>query len=424
MTEVPLIAHRAVKSALVRVLTHRPRQWMASDAYAERYAGRWHRAYGPMRVGFELPRAYGDVPVPLDGQLLDAFPAFGVLQTDRALVIGPHGWVIDRDGVYLPEQSLPGIASLSKVRIPRKWPERRRLRGVCLSIATDYGHANYGHFLLDGLSRLHLVERAGISIKDVDYIYCPQFRGLSTSRLMRMLGVPEDKCIPASRDEMIEADVLLSPSCPTISRNYAYWVPGFLRAAITPDVAPAHRRLYVTRRDARRRRLVNEDAILPLLARHGFEIYEKSKHPCPPKDFAQAEIVVGPHGAGLSDIAFCRPGTVVLEIIPSDHARAYFCSLARGAGLKYGYMVGRSLRERRIPSPWPSVFDFAVDERTFAEALERSLARVADGLQTRCIVEPLPAAAAIRTRDTSDDDSTMPTQAADDDGAMGSAPAF
>ncbi|MCR9138476.1 MAG: glycosyltransferase family 61 protein [Alphaproteobacteria bacterium] len=59
--------------------------------------------------------------------------------------------------------------------------------------------------------------------------------------------------------------------------------------------------------------------------------------------FARARIVVGPHGAGLSNMAFCPPGTHVIEFVPISSAdystgnfrRSHFYGLSQAAGHHY-----------------------------------------------------------------------------------------
>jgi hypothetical protein len=101
----------------------------------------------------------------------------------------------------------------------------------------------------------------------------------------------------------------------------------------------------------------------------GFEIYDPSRHLDPWLDFSQATAVIGPHGAGLTDLAFCLPGTAVLELLPSDHVYPYYCSLSQAAGLRYGYLIGQSERQRSKRAFGPSPYDFVVNERQFAGGL-------------------------------------------------------
>ena len=58
--------------------------------------------------------------------------------------------------------------------------------------------------------------------------------------------------------------------------------------------------------------------------------------------FRQAEVVVAPHGAGLANLLFCRPGTKVLEIFPASLLRTCYWSLAEALGLDYAYVFGEA----------------------------------------------------------------------------------
>ena len=46
-------------------------------------------------------------------------------------------------------------------------------------------------------------------------------------------------------------------------------------------------------------------------------------------------MVVAPHGAGLTNIVWAAPGTVLLEFMPRRHANPCFMDLAAQAGLVY-----------------------------------------------------------------------------------------
>ena len=72
--------------------------------------------------------------------------------------------------------------------------------------------------------------------------------------------------------------------------------------------------------------------------------------------FAEAECIVGPHGAGLTNLAFAAPGAAVVELFARDYVNECFWALASTVeGLRYRYLVGdgtpvRSRRNRGVAS--------------------------------------------------------------------------
>jgi len=76
------------------------------------------------------------------------------------------------------------------------------------------------------------------------------------------------------------------------------------------------RRLYISRRKARARAVLNESKLEPLLRKYHFEIvvmegmsFQKQVEMC-----ASAGVLIGPHGAGLTNLLYCPPGSRIGEI--------------------------------------------------------------------------------------------------------------
>jgi hypothetical protein len=104
----------------------------------------------------------------------------------------------------------------------------------------------------------------------------------------------------------------------------------------------ADRRLFVSRGGARLRRLKNEDALKPELTRRGFEWFtpRADDHKAQIEAFQSASVVVTVHGAALTNLLFCRPGTLVVELFPSNHIKSPYCWLAMRLGLRYCPVFG------------------------------------------------------------------------------------
>ena len=272
---------------------------------------------------------------------------------------------MSRKGELLPEHTWYGTHTAEmehRLRRGRQPHRVERVGGTALSLATRSADSNYGHFLLDSVGRLALVEKAGIGMDRIDHVV-GAVPSEGARRILKRAGVPLDRLILTREGVSIQPDVLLAPTFPGTRRNYLPWLVEFLRkAGPAPPDGPA-RRLYIQRKATRR--VLNEAQLLPMLEEHGFEIYDPAEHPDPPADFAAASIVVGAHGAGLADLAFCRPGTCVLELIPEDHVMPYWYTVSEAGGLRYGYLIGDVQ-----PSPLgASKSDVTIDAHDFQLAL-------------------------------------------------------
>jgi hypothetical protein len=106
------------------------------------------------------------------------------------------------------------------------------------------------------------------------------------------------------------------------------------------------RKIYVSRRDSSMRPLQNEADLEKLLSERGFEIVVQSKlDPVAQMEtFRSADVIVTPHGAGLSNILFCRPETKVVELVSDFYQNACFCYLSQIMGVKHTVYLSK-LRE-------------------------------------------------------------------------------
>lgn len=353
--------------------TRSPR-WLPSPAYAERFDAPWQQLYEPMPNQRSPAVQYGSIHVDLHSRLDPEFPAAGVLVLQGARLYGQSGWLFSKEGYLLPDHSWYGRHVNEMAEIPRFLPRGDTIAGVGLSLASDFAVKSYGHFLLDCLGRLALFEGVGFTLADVDYLFCPKPPSKTAQRLFEQLGLAGCNCIWAddNRGRGIRTETLIAPTFPGTRRNYPRWLPAFLQQTLLPSPPTPSRRLYISR-TGYQRNVANEAEIVAILRKYDFEIYDPAQHENQPHDFAEAAVIVGPHGGGLADLAFCQPGTAVLELLPSDHLHPYFYTLADAGGLAYGYLLGHSIQQRH-PDAWgPSESDFYIDEEEFEHALTQTI---------------------------------------------------
>lgn len=130
----------------------------------------------------------------------------------------------------------------------------------------------------------------------------------------------------------------------------------------------ANRRVFVSRKKSKRRKLINEPAINLLLKRHNFEIIYPEDHSWPEQIqiFSEASHMIGIHGAALTNMMFMKTGTSILEIrAGNDKTNNCFFSLANALEVKYYYFLASTHQtyDDRLG-------DFVIDIDSFAKTLQ------------------------------------------------------
>lgn len=153
---------------------------------------------------------------------------------------------------------------------------------------------------------------------------------------LEMFGYDSDDWIEWNRDIASVDKLLLSPKTlysvfPLISNIKN------LRDKIQNDVSQmkGSKKVYVSREDAESRRVINEDSIMSEISDFGFEKYVLTKMTFREqvKLFAKAESIMGPSGAGLSNMIFSNASQVI-TIMGGKVNPCHFC-LAEGLDIEF-----------------------------------------------------------------------------------------
>jgi capsular polysaccharide biosynthesis protein len=328
-----------------------------------------------------------DFDRPLPSGLPPAHPQFA---THRHAHIGPNavarvrrGRVLDHYAAIITEDDtlLFDLSPYYGVVRPAQHPVflRWRLPEVIIvpgsvGVLTTRGSENYYHFLTDVLPRLELLRRAG---EEPDAYLVNRVTRFQRD-LLDHLGLTADRCLGSDKYPHLRADELLAPSLPDANLTTPPWIVPWLREQFLPAaLARPHRRLYVGRGDKKRtRRVENEADLLAALEPLGFEAIDPgAMSPAEQvRAFAEAECVVGPHGAGLTNLAFAPAGAAVVELFARDYVNECFWALATTVeGLRYRYLVGDGPRRAGSGRNRGVASDIRVDPRQVLQLLEELL---------------------------------------------------
>lgn len=216
--------------------------------------------------------------------------------------------------------------------------------GTVLSLTARGTSVNYYHFLYDAIGRLAVLDEClgGLDALRPDAVVVPH--GARYQRQLLELAGVGGRLIQPERGRTVRADRLVVPSNP----NWALQAPPatvrWLRRQLPPTPgAEGPRRIYITRGDVpRTRRYVQEPELWPELERRGFVRIDPGAHSVQEQIdlFHGAEVVVSPHGAGLSNITFSRPGVRVLEMFASTYVHLGLWSICQAIEADYRYLVG------------------------------------------------------------------------------------
>ncbi len=157
-------------------------------------------------------------------------------------------------------------------------------------------------------------------------------------------GVPREKIVDCRSHPHVCADLLVVPS-PLLDIFEATSLScDFLNSLFAPSVTDSgpRTRIFVSRRAAAHRRMVNENEILALLEPLGFKAVmpEQMALAEQARVFAGAEVVIAPHGSGLANYVYCRPGGTVVEIVNPRGAETGCMTIAARRGLRHGMLYG------------------------------------------------------------------------------------
>jgi hypothetical protein len=126
-------------------------------------------------------------------------------------------------------------------------------------------------------------------------------------------------------------------------------------------------RIYISREDATTRRTINETEIMDVLSEFGFERYKLSEFDFQSQVelFANADAIVGAHGAGLINMLFASDATILELLGPKTQYAdpGQFYTMARVLGHDYSCLeaecVGRDIlvEKRKLKNVCTRIFD-------------------------------------------------------------------
>ncbi|WP_276372042.1 glycosyltransferase family 61 protein [Chryseolinea sp. H1M3-3] len=220
----------------------------------------------------------------------------------------------------------------------------KKYKGKVFSMLAGGGAITYYyHWVFDAIPKIFLLKQSGL-FDEIDYFLVPNYIYPYQKEYLTHFGISPDKIINGEAVKHLEADELFVASYVRIDDHHPKWICDFLyNSFVRPKKNIVRdKRIYIARGDAAvNRKVINESELIEMLKEYDFEIHYLSGLSVVEQAdiFNSASLVVGAHGAGLSNLVFCEPGTKVLEFFPDRYVRHLFYDLANKRGAEYHYLL-------------------------------------------------------------------------------------
>lgn len=266
-------------------------------------------------------------------------------------------WSLDADGALcLPAEWRAAAPRVDVVALP-----------VC-----GVGLWNYGHFLCDGLPLVLLHARV---FADADWRVIGPAPKAWQAEILRALGLAARYLVvdrPTVFSRVLTSTLLsMHVSYPT---QFLRPVFDLLRFGAGGPVPHGPRRIFLSRAGHdTTRRLRNRAAVEAAMALQGYAVVQPDRLSVTEQIrlMAGARFVVGESGAGLANLGFCPPGTVVLEIQSESFVDSWIRGLCFHCGHRWRLYVAAVDDPPKPHGPAPRPFTYQIDPIDLMSAVAR-----------------------------------------------------
>ncbi len=212
----------------------------------------------------------------------------------------------------------------------------------------DHGEEGYFHWLHSVLPRVAAYRQAGLAHRLLVALTKP-FQSAS----LHTMGVSSEQCLVSTGatylcDELYFCSPMVVPDL-TRSGGFferALYATDVLRSfAASTTLGKASRAIYISRGDASIRRFSSEVELVRQLASVGIETVTLSGMDF--KDqvrlFSECALVIGAHGAGLSNVSLMPQGAQVVEVLSPRRLWPTYRGVAARSGVRYYPYVAASV---------------------------------------------------------------------------------
>ena len=231
----------------------------------------------------------------------------------------------------------------------------KKINGSVMSLLTGgAGNDNYWHWMYDSISRIGIMEE-NFNINDFNFFLVPDKKFKFQIETLKLLGI-DKKSISSKKYKHIFANNITATNHPWQYSKSAHkdienvpkWITFWLRKKFLKFKSNKkfYEKIYIDRSDSRfrDRKIINEEKIKKLLIKNKFKILKFSNFSFIEQIgiFNSAKIIIGNHGAGFTNLIFCKKNTKVVEFKDKNTARV-ISKISKDLGLNYKSILGNRI---------------------------------------------------------------------------------
>ena len=222
----------------------------------------------------------------------------------------------------------------------------KKIKGRVFNLCQGSSGNNYFHFIFDIIPKLYLLG-SKINLNEIDYFYISDPKNWQI-RLLKTLGIHKNKLLSSKKYNHIIADEIYAVDHPWYFKGHIQnsvkeipkWIIIKNREVFLKNVKNSlKKKIFLDRSKSlyNHCQINNPNNLNKFIKKKNIKSYkpELLTFKTQINLFNNSSIIIGAHGASLTNIIFCKPKTKIVEIIPADHPNKKCERISKILNLKY-----------------------------------------------------------------------------------------
>ena len=277
--------------------------------------------------------------------------------------------------VFFNRKNVPVLRSL-KLHLRSAWCLLKSKKTIKLSkgmLLTDHFSEGFFHWFGDVLQKLESLSNQGVDCSQYTFLIPGTFVHNYIFETLQLYGL---RYLVIDESSRVQVDDLFYVPQISPTGNYRAELMRSMKNRFVDyyQASKGHKRIYITREKASKRKIINESILIPILKKYDFQIVamEDLTFREQYKLISESSVLVGLHGAGLTHMLWLgneegRKGRVLEIRAGGDASNNCFYSLASDLNVDYYYCLADTVNNKTT-----QLADFKIDP----EKLEKTLVQM------------------------------------------------